>query len=186
MDDFDAIISRTRAGDAAAPTTLVLATERDLRRFIAARAGDPDLVEETVQATYVTAFTGLDSYRGPDAVPSWLKGIALNHLRREWRRRRRLTTTTDARLDAVLAAQWEDSFADDDVFSEERVARLPGCLERLSQAARSLIDARYRRGVALAELASSVGKAPGTVATALCRIRADLRRCLEQRQAKIP
>src|SRR4051812_14838709 len=86
---LDDLVVRIRAGDRPAFVALIAATQDEVRSFVAAHATTVDLVEEAVQAAYVTAFERLADYRPGGTFLPWLKGIARNRLRHETAHRRR-------------------------------------------------------------------------------------------------
>lgn len=62
---------------------------------------------------------------------------------------------------------------------DRREDALSGCLQKLSTKDRSLLDARYRSGVATAQIAEQLGRPLSTVYSSLARIRESLFRCVE-------
>jgi RNA polymerase sigma-70 factor (ECF subfamily) len=167
-------LALARGGDAAAFCRLVERHQTGVRIFAASRCGDGDLVEEAVQRAFIAAWRSLDRYDGRGPWDAWLKGIALNHLRKVIGERAR---RPGAGLDALLAR--EDAPRLDDAPADDRLDLLRRCLGRLGAAARELVDLRYREGIPLDDLAARSGIAPGTLAVRLHRLRRSLRACIE-------
>lgn len=92
-DDLQAAAARAAAGDGAAFTVLVRATQADVRRACAALV-DADSADDLAQETYIRAHRALATYAGISTVRVWLLGIArnvcLNEIRSRSRRRRLL------------------------------------------------------------------------------------------------
>ena len=178
---LDDLVRAAQAGDRTAFAAVVEALASDLHAFVAARAPDAESVEEAVQAAFVTAWERLDDYRGGGVFAAWLKGIARNRLREDLRGRRRHVGLA-GQADQI----WLDACAgaldtDIDAVAELRLRRLSDCLQRLDERARALINARYREGCAVVDLARRLGRSPSQVGMALMRIRHSLLACIEWR-----
>jgi RNA polymerase sigma-70 factor (ECF subfamily) len=182
MADSDAVlVTAARGGDERAFDELIARRNLDLRVFVAAHARDRDQLEEVCQATWVAAWQGLRGFSGAAPFDAWLRGIARNQLKRELTRRAQararggLAELAEAVVEATVA---DLDRGDED--AERRAARMPGCLERLAPRARALLLARDRDGVSLADLARRFKQPMGALATALWRVRASMRSCLDQ------
>ena len=174
-DPLSALVADARAGDHAAFGRLVEAIHYDLRIFVAVRLSDQDLVEEVVQAALITSWRSLARFEGRGSFVSWVKGIALNHLRKQLSARARARTPA-RNLDDLLAH--EDVRALD--HEDERLDLLRRCLNRLGSGVRRVLDLRYREGLDLDALAVRLGKSTGTLAVQFHRVRKTLRTCIEQ------
>lgn len=172
-NELTPLITQARAGDRESFGRLVELIHYELRIFIAVRVSDEDLVEEVVQAALITTWRILDRYDGRGSFLPWVKGIALNHLRKQLRARARSPVRT---LDAIFAQ--EDAAALDR--DDERLDRLRHCLDRLGSGVRQVLDLRYRDGLDLASLARHLGRSSGTLAVQFHRIRRTLRSCMEE------
>jgi RNA polymerase sigma-70 factor (ECF subfamily) len=166
---------RAGTGDKEAFTALVEATSAEIQAFVASRAACVSMIDEVVQATFVAAFESIGTYRPGGSPEAWLKGIARNRLHevlRSWRRSRQQPIDPIA----LVAAAAEP---EDEVFAGERYARLGACLERLPQAWRRLVEARYWTDTPVQEIAEQHGTSVGTVSQTLYRARGALLACLE-------
>jgi RNA polymerase sigma-70 factor (ECF subfamily) len=172
-DPLAALVADARAGDHAAFGRLVEAIHYDLRIFVAVRLSDQDLVEEVVQAALITAWRSLARFEGRGSFVSWVKGIALNHLRKQLSARSRAPARN---LGDLLAH--EDARALD--HEDERLDLLRRCLDRLGGGVRRILDLRYREGLDLDALAERLGKSSGTLAVQFHRVRKTLRTCIDQ------
>src|SRR4051794_39730426 len=92
--EIDQLIERTLAGDRSAFRQLVIDLQDDLRLFAGAFEVSPGLAEEVVQATFVTAYQKLSSYRREGAFRAWLKAIARNHVLRALREQKRFAAAS--------------------------------------------------------------------------------------------
>ena len=173
--DLDAALAAVRAGDREAFASVVDATERRLRAFLAFRAPHRELVDEVAQQAYIPAIAKLGAYALGTSFLGWLKRIALNHLQNELRRRQRAGSVLE-RLDDLLAPE----AAAEAVEIDEREERLARCLATLGEDARRLLDWRYRDRLTPAQIAERLGKLAGSVRVSLTRLRQSLHACLER------
>ncbi len=63
---------------------------------------------------------------------------------------------------------------------ERRYAALPGCMEKLSPADLSIIVEHYYHGLSWESIARSLGRTASSVRHSVCRIRRELKRCIDQ------
>src|SRR5687768_8180053 len=85
MDDSE-IITSIRAGDSDAFAMLVERYQRTLYYFVVGKVADDTEAKDIVQKSFVVAFQSIRDFRMGENFFTWLKGIALNHCRNEWRR----------------------------------------------------------------------------------------------------
>jgi RNA polymerase sigma-70 factor, ECF subfamily len=180
MEDLD-LVEQFRAGSLEAFTELVRHHQHRVRGFIAGMVGNrADVVDDIAQEAFLAAYRSIDTYQ-PARVPfgAWLAGIArhraLTFLRDERRRRHRERDQLDEVIAVGRLADAEEDGGD------RRMTALDACLEELPPKARSLINARYQTDTSISDLAQRSGRAETAVRMALSRVRAVLRRCIEQR-----
>ena len=184
MDAYDTLVERFRAGDAEAFSLIVRGLQDEIRCTVAARADSAEMVDEIVQRSFVSAFTRIGQYRGPGVFPAWVKSIARNHLRLEWRERARLAQASHDELGELLAASEEARVDAAEADHESvRLGRLAECLAKLEPSSRRLLEMRYAEGTRLDDLARRVQSKPGTLAMQLMRLRHALRRCILSQEA---
>src|SRR6266536_5349604 len=85
MDDTE-VITAVQAGDKEAFSALVERYQRTLYYFVVGKVADDTEAKDIVQKSFVAAFQNLGDFRPSESFFAWLKGIALNHCRNEWRR----------------------------------------------------------------------------------------------------
>jgi RNA polymerase sigma-70 factor (ECF subfamily) len=180
----DAVVARIRAGEREAYRLLIEALEPQVRAFVAARASSRDQVDEVVQAAFVAAFLKLDRYQPGGSFAAWLTGFARNLLRESHAARARQAGRDGVEgLDGLLAATAIDHEADD---LEVMSAHARACLEGLAPHARDIAERRLIHGESLERIAEQHTKTTAAIATMLTRIKAGLRRCIEQRAKEAP
>jgi RNA polymerase sigma-70 factor, ECF subfamily len=182
-EDDDRLALRIQAGDHQAFLALVEASERELRIVITLYACDLAMVDEVLQATYVTAFENIARYQPRGTLRAWLKGIARNLLYKELEARARMHAVEGDLLEELLVGsgrrQLDRDPADDQ--AEVRLRGLQECLLELSPEATRLIRSRYYEDQSLDEIAGVFARSQSWVAVTLFRIRKTLLACLRQR-----
>jgi RNA polymerase sigma-70 factor (ECF subfamily) len=61
---------------------------------------------------------------------------------------------------------------------DDEIVALRGCLEKLPEKSRALVDMYYYKDIATAEIAEQMGMKADTVCRAICRLREKLRDCI--------
>lgn len=171
-DDLTADVAAARQGDHQAFGRLVAAIHDEVRIFVAVRLADPALVDEVVQAALITVWRVLPRYEERGSFLPWVKGIALNHVRKQLSARAR---DRGRPLDALLASEDASVLGQD----EPRLDRLRRCLDGLEAGVRRLIELRYGEGLDLDAVAERVGRSSSALAVKFHRVRQALRRCVE-------
>lgn len=161
---------------------LIARHERRVRSFVATLVScRGDVVDEALQATYLTAWQKLSSFSYVEAAPDeelirWMCTIARFEVMSVLRR---LETSTVAFDPKVIEQIAEVCMRDGDAL-ESRYQALKKCLEKLPSRQREMLRLRYWRGLSIAELASQRRQEPGAVYTALSRIRKSLESCIRR------
>ena len=139
MDDSE-IIAAVCAGNRDAFAALVERYQRTLYYFVVGKVADDTEAKDIVQKSFVAAFQNLADFRTGKSFFAWLKGIALNHCRNEWRRCQSQARLAGRLLDekrAELELASFDARPDD---GERRIAALRQCLEKLSADEQAVVE----------------------------------------------
>lgn len=145
--------------------------ETSYRRLVAqayAVAGDRVEAEDAVQEAFARAVAAGDRFRRLDNPEAWLRTVALNVLRRRWRR---------ASLFRALTPRLATP-ADVPGISEDHVAVVQG-LRSLPFQQRETLALFYLGDLSVQEIAATLGVADGTVKSRLTRGRAALAAVME-------
>ncbi|GDY12052.1 hypothetical protein LBMAG53_09300 [Planctomycetota bacterium] len=164
-------------GDAMAFTRLVDATQDDLMPLACLLTHDSTLAEDCLQECYMIAWrkrSVLDGIRDPAA---WLRVVLRQVAANARRRRDTLRAHERPLIEGLVTAQSELTELAED-WGAELVARLRSCVEGLSPTARHLVEAHYREGTPLNELATEAGRSASWSRMTLLRIRQVLATCL--------
>jgi RNA polymerase sigma factor (sigma-70 family) len=169
------LVTRARAGDAAAFGALVGRHQGAALRVAAAISGSPVDAADIAQEAFVKAHRSLRKLTDPAMVRSWMLRIvaneAKNHLRGRDRRRQR-----DQRYGSWVVADMPDPEASALDAADARELAL--ALGRIGERDRQMLAYRYFAGLSEAEAAAAAGVPVGTVksrtARALARLRTEM------------
>jgi len=144
-----------------------------LRRYLFVLGAGADRIDDLLQEVFLVGLDKVDAARGPAAAASFLRGVAKNLLLRQ---RRSATARREVELgDEVWREQCGDGSGD------HRVEALRSCVEALPERSRQLLQRCYEDGAGRHELGDEFGMAADGIKTALRRLRAALRECVERR-----
>ncbi len=146
---------------------------RPVCAFVLKRVGEPGLVEDLTQETFLEAYRALRAGTVPTHMASWLFGIAHNRCGKWLRRRqpRLFPATEPPDMTAVLP----DSAAEESEEHERRLANLQAGLQGLSEETRELIRMKHQQGQTCEQIARAMGRPVGTVKSQLARAYQTLR-----------
>ncbi len=185
MDEhaIDQLVIAAQGGDRDAFAQVVVELYPQLAGFLAFHAPTPDVMDEIVQASFVTAFERLSTYEPRATFAGWLKGIARNLLRQELARRARLTGSDLAVIEGLLAdaALGDLEQAEQQTDRQQQLlSRLRQCFDKLSPRTRQIAERRFIDDVPLNRLAQQFKQSRAAIAKILFVVRRDLRTCAEQ------
>lgn len=143
---------------------------RRLVNVLVVAAGDLDVGREVADEAFVRCLQRWDGPRRPVDPSAWTYQVAVNLLRRRWRRSQRERDVV-ARMDLPSTADLPPP-------AIELWAAVAGLPERM----RLAVVLRYVGGLAEREVADAMGIAPGTVAATLSKARRQLALALEPRE----
>lgn len=183
-DDF-ALAAQIAARDPAALRDTMAQHNRRLYRAAWSILGDRSEAEDAVQAAYLKAFRGIDSFSGQASLATWLTRIAINEAlmrrRAELRRRARLQAAKVSMLDDYRDPRRQHG---DVEMPDATLARAQ--LRILMEAAIAGLPAIYRavfvlrevEALPVGEVAQALGIAEGTVRSRHLRARQRLQAAL--------
>lgn len=176
--ELDALVVAAQGGDHRAFHALVVAVQRELRLVLCGFAPPPEVLEELVQDTLVTAWEKLATYRPEKTFTAWLHAIARNKARSRWRAHQRGARKIEGdALDAALLEMEAEIVADESA-AEADARRLAACLALLPSRTRQLLQRRYVDDAPLANLAREFRKTEQALAALFYRLRSKLRACM--------
>lgn len=135
------------------------------------RCGDPDVVAEAVQDTWLAVWKA-PRWNGSGEVGAWLWGIAIRRLIGVQRRRNRWAPPVGRADDELVVS------AEDRVMVGVEHGDLGGALASLSPELRSVVQATVLDGLTTREAAVLLGIPRGTVKSRMSRARTEMRGAL--------
>jgi RNA polymerase sigma-70 factor (ECF subfamily) len=161
------LVAACLAGDRDAFHRLTLRYYRPVCGFLLRRTGQPDLVEDLAQETFLEAYQALQRGTRPTQLAGWLFGIAHNRCGK-WFRRKRPALFAPHELPERPAPTPAD--VREELEEQERLqARLEGGLAELPEEVRELLRLKHRRGLTCEEIARELGRPVGTIKSQLAR-----------------
>jgi RNA polymerase sigma-70 factor (ECF subfamily) len=176
------LIAAARSRDETAIRALIKANNQRLFRVARAVLRNDAEAEDVVQATYVKAFTKLDSFRGDSAFSTWLTRIALNEALGR-KRRQRPTVDIDAMDQTADVIVFPGASPEAEAGRRELSRLLAAAIDKLPEPFRLVFVLREIEGLDVAETAAFLGIKPETVKTRLFRARRLIREALSERIA---
>jgi len=134
------------------------------------RCGDPEIVRDALQETFVAVWRGAGGYRGDGEVAAWIWGIGIRRLLAHIR-----ASAVAAELRSSQFIDTNDLAAEDLVLRSIQYGRLGPAMDALSPEFRAVIQATVIDGLTTREAARLLGVPHGTVKTRAMRARQQLR-----------
>ncbi len=171
--------SKRQCGDSSAAQqrflSLFLRSEREIFRYVAALVPNVTDAEDIVQQTAMALWEKFDAYDPGQPFTPWACRFALNKARQWIERRQRWQGLLDRGLVEELAQRREELQPE----FEQRLKHLEGCLERLPEGQRSLLEGYYYERASIETLAQRSGRSQAATYKTLQRIRHALQVCVE-------
>jgi len=179
------LVKVAREGDMAAFDALVRGHQASVRAFFRVRVFDWATADDLAQDVFLTAFKRITTFRAECRFGTWVRGIAINHLRNWQRQRRDKPVGGGEELQELFAEQIDLNYhceVTPDGEAEETVmlAALDKCVGKLAGPSRKLLDDRYRSGRTVRDIATGTAKGYSGVVMQLLRIRKILADCIQQ------
>ncbi len=165
--------------------SLFLRSEREVFRYVAALVPNVADAEDIVQQTAVALWEHFDAYDPSRPFTPWACRFALNKARQWVERHQRWRVLLENGLAEELARRREELRPE----LESRLRRLEGCVGRLPEEQRTLVEGYYYQREEIDQIAKRTGRTAASTYKALQRIRQGLQACVEQGlepEARIP
>jgi RNA polymerase sigma-70 factor (ECF subfamily) len=167
------------AGDKAAAQqrflSLFLRSEREVFRYVAAVVPNVADAEDIVQQTALALWEKFDAYDPNQPFTPWACRFALNKTRQWIERRQRWQALLEGGLAEELAQRRDDLRPEIEV----RLKYLEGCLNKLPEEQRSLVEGYYYRRDTVEKLAAASSRTVAATYKTLQRVRQALQNCIE-------
>jgi RNA polymerase sigma-70 factor, ECF subfamily len=144
--------------------------------------GNPDLAEDILQETFISAYRGIGRFEGRSHISTWLYRIAHNavlmRLRKEKRNPQIQSLDEDVDLDTLVTTSHWEGAPERRLLQSELRERMDEALATLSEALRAVFVLRDIEGLSTAETAEVLGLSETAVKSRLHRARLALRKQL--------
>ena len=157
--------------------SLFLRSEREIFRYVAALVPNVTDAEDIVQQTAISLWEKFDAYDPSQPFTPWACRFALNKTRQWIERRQRWQALLDDGLAEELAQRRQELLPD----FEMRLKHLEGCLGKLPEGQRSLVEGYYYERASVETLAQRSGRSEAATYKTLQRVRQALQVCVEGR-----
>jgi RNA polymerase sigma-70 factor (ECF subfamily) len=154
---------------------LVAKSQARLRTYICTLLRDRNATDDVLQEVNVALWKNRKEFDPSRDFVRWAAGIALIEVLRHRRKAATDKLLFDEALLNTLAADYVTQL---EVW-DRREAALTGCLQKLADKDRWLLNAHYRSGVTTAQIANQLGRPLSTIYSSLARIREALFRCIQ-------
>lgn len=176
--DEQSLIQQVQEGNLEAFGHLMDVHVRRLRAVIALNSPVSHLIDEIAHETYVFAFNHIQDFQRGTSFFAWIKSIAWNLLRAEIQRFSREQANqakyAERRVFEVAPQKTIEH-------SAKELDGLEKCLERVPPRLKQLVQMRYHLSFSTDEIAERAGQSSAWVRTTLCRLRKQLKDCVEDR-----
>jgi len=171
--------STLRVGDTSAAQqrflSLFLRSEREIFRYVAVLVPNITDAEDIVQQTALALWEKFDAYDPAQPFAPWACRFALNKAHQWMERPQRWQALLEHGLAEELAQRRQELQPE----FELRLKHLEGCLGKLPQVQRSLIEGYYYERAGIEALAARSGRSAAATYKMLQRIRHTLQLCVE-------
>jgi RNA polymerase sigma-70 factor (ECF subfamily) len=151
------------------------AVQPSLWAYVFSLLPDHGSAQDVMQETNLTLWRKADDYQPGTSFFSWACQVAYFHVLSHRRRVRRDRLVFGEEVLAYLAERQAERATE----ISDRLLALRGCLEKLPEASRRLLEDRYAPGGSVKNLAQTDQRSVAAVSQVLYRIREKLLRCIE-------
>ena len=155
--------------------SLFLRSEREVFRYVAALVPNVADAEDIVQQTALALWEKFDAYDSSQPFTPWACRFALNKTKQWLERGQRWQALLEGGLAEELAQRREELRPE----IEMRLKHLEGCLSKLPEEQRSIVEGYYYRRDGVEKLAEQSDRTVAATYKTLQRIREALQLCME-------
>ena len=174
------LVETTRSGQREFYAELVRRYQSDVWKIVASMLSGMHRTEDLVQQVFIKAFMALDSFDVRREFGPWIRTLARNEVKSEFRRIEREGRRLDIYQQQLLVAI---SNEEADSRQTDREARLARCLEELRAPIGDAVRWRYENGEEFEEIGRRLSRSGEAVRVMLNRARVLLRDCIERSPA---
>ena len=158
-------------------TTLFAANQRQLHIYITGLVFSPSDAYDILQDTNLVLWENFETFEIGTNFLAWARKIAFHRVLRFRDSKVRRTAIIDPHLLESFAAKSSEQSLD---LIEDRQEALKGCLQKLRNEDRVLIERRYKSTTSVKGMAEELGRSENGISQSLRRIRKALKECITQ------
>ena len=182
MEDTRAV-EAVLGGDREAYGHVMRRYHRRLFYYVLGKVADDGEAEDIVQRTFVTAFHRLKDYNPAQPLMAWLRGIAVNHCRNDFKTAVRQARLKNRLLDA-RRMEFQESWLDEpEEACEKRLLALRTCVKGLSDEERKAVELRFVEEQPFSSIGEAIARNGEAARLFLFRLRQRLADCVRKRLA---
>lgn len=159
---------------------LLTAHQGILFSYIRSLLPDSVVVQDVLQETNLVLWRRAEEFKAGTNFVAWACKVAYFQVLAFYRDNKRESMIFNVELVSMLAQQNEEKLAD----SHDLPQILSGCLNKLPEQSRRLIQERYAPGGSVQSIAEKQGRSIGAVSQMLYRIRQLLQECVQKSLAR--
>ena len=159
--------------------SLIAAHSQSIQRYIYTLLPDRDQAQDVYQESVMTLWEKFSDYRGDEHFLPWAFRFAHYKVLAQRKKNRRQPVLLDEDVLNMLAEEQ----VEENERLEAQLRLLPGCLDKLTQNERRLLQVRYDGRATVAQIAEETGRLAETLYRVLHRVRKKLLHCIERRLA---
>jgi RNA polymerase sigma-70 factor (ECF subfamily) len=165
--DEDALVNQFQNGNTEAFNPLVLKYQKKIYNLMYQRVRDQETAKDLCQEVFLKAFNALPNFKGGSAFYSWIYRIAINcsiDFQRQ-RNRDKVLTFEELPFEADEVLRMTDSHPSPEQLLDEKELGIiiRKAVRKLPPGQRRVFNLRYRRELAIKEIAALLNRSEGTV-----------------------
>jgi RNA polymerase sigma-70 factor (ECF subfamily) len=165
--DEDALVNQFQNGNTEAFNPLVLKYQKKIYNLMYQRVRDQETAKDLCQEVFLKAFNALPNFKGGSAFYSWIYRIAINcsiDFQRQ-RNRDKVLTFEELPFEADEVLRMTDAHPSPEQLLNEKELGLiiRKAVKKLPPGQRRVFNLRYRRELAIKEIAALLNRSEGTV-----------------------
>ena len=165
--DEDSLVNQFQSGDTEAFNPLMLKYQKKIYNLMYQRVRDQETAKDLCQEVFLKAFNALPNFKGGSAFYSWIYRIAINcsiDFQRK-RNRDKVLTFEELPLEADEVLRMTDDYPSPEQLLDEKELGLiiRKAVKKLPPGQRRVFNLRYRRELAIKEIAALLNRSEGTV-----------------------
>ena len=181
------MVEKAKAGDQSAFAGLYEMYSLEVYRTLRSMVRNEDLIQDLQQDVFLTAFSSLSQLQNSERILPWLRKIAVNKVKDEYKRKKPLLFS-ELYTDETEVPEFPEtsiSVLPEDALDQKETADLVrDILKTLTEEQQLVIGMHYYEGIPVKDIAKTLGVSEGSVSARLNRGRARVEKEVRQLESK--